>query len=348
MNLSDPWVLLRVLCGLFSLLLFARAFYTAVRVLRRFDVGRAHEGQLLLEKQLSLSAALVRVGLVAQAAAFLLTVYVTDRLHHSLRGAMCGYGVFASNAWGFRALSASLLSAIASGLVAQLFAFDAMLRKPLLARALALCTLALLPLAAIDLLLTVFFLLKIDLSVVVTCCSFEIENHVAGAANAAGFASFGGAARALIRVASPVAVLLALASSAWCGWWPHQVRRFATWAAVASLFALLLGLAFSVFESAPHAFEVPQHTCPFCLLRADVFGLGYALFPALFFGFVWGISGYFTRICLRGAEDGGAAWATFASARLRKSAIAWACVLLLAGAPLLRYAWLTGHLLHPL
>ena len=60
MNLLEPWVLLRLVAGLCACLLFARGALVAQKVLRHFDVQRATEGQLALEKQIELGATFVR------------------------------------------------------------------------------------------------------------------------------------------------------------------------------------------------------------------------------------------------------------------------------------------------
>ncbi|MDB5216493.1 MAG: putative rane protein, partial [Myxococcaceae bacterium] len=105
MNLLEPWVLLRLVSGLVACLLFARGAMTAQKVLRHFELGRATEGQLALEKQIELSATFVRIGAVVQVLALVLSVLGADRMSRGVRGAMCAYGVFGANEWGFRSLA---------------------------------------------------------------------------------------------------------------------------------------------------------------------------------------------------------------------------------------------------
>src|SRR6187549_3460590 len=104
-NLLEPWVLLRIVAGLVAFLLFARGALTARRVLRRFDVARATEGQLALEKQMELASTFVRVGAVVEVLVLLLSALGADRLSRGVRGAMCAYGVFGANEWGFRSIA---------------------------------------------------------------------------------------------------------------------------------------------------------------------------------------------------------------------------------------------------
>jgi hypothetical protein len=72
-NLLEPWVLLRVVAGLVAFLLFARGAFTAQRILRRFDVARATEGQLALERQMELASTFVRIGANVQVLALVLS-----------------------------------------------------------------------------------------------------------------------------------------------------------------------------------------------------------------------------------------------------------------------------------
>lgn len=177
-NLLEPWVLLRMVAGLVALLLCAAA--TARKVLRHFDVQRATEGQLALERQLELAATFVRVGAVVQVLALVLSVLGADRMSRAVRGAMCAYGVFGANAWGFRSLAATGLVALVAGVVAQVYAFDARVRSLDLARPLARLTLVMAPLAAVDLALAGEFLLRLDLTAVASCCSVQLDPVAAG------------------------------------------------------------------------------------------------------------------------------------------------------------------------
>ena len=63
MNLLEPWVLLRIVAGLVACLLFARGALTAQKVLRHFNLQRATEGQLALEKKMDYRTASYAIGL---------------------------------------------------------------------------------------------------------------------------------------------------------------------------------------------------------------------------------------------------------------------------------------------
>jgi hypothetical protein len=328
-NLFEPWVLLRVGAGLVTTLLFAWGAWIALRALRHFDVSCATEEQLALERQIELSGTFVRVGTVVQVASLALTMLAAERLSHGLRGAMCAYGVFASNGLGFPALFATIGASLAAGVLAELYAFDARVRGMDLVRPLAYATLAFAPLAALDFALTARFLTKLDLSVVASCCSVNLD---AAAAGNTGYAS---GPREVATALAPAAIVAAIAVALLAARRPTPPR--VTLAGALAVLAFPVALAACVLEVAPHAFEVPQHVCPFCLLKPDVLGLGYPLFGALFLAVVWGGGAAVAALIGRGPAAA-AVLGPFARALLVREAVAWGIVLVLGALPIVRYA----------
>ncbi|MBX3185966.1 MAG: hypothetical protein KF819_03080 [Labilithrix sp.] len=333
MNLLEPWVLLRFAAGLVACLLFARGALTAQRVLRHFDLKRATEGQLALEKRIELAATFVRVGTVVQVLALVLTALGADRMSRGVRGAMCAYGVFGANEWGFRSLAVTGGVALVAGVLAQIYAFDARVRSLDLARPVAAMTLAMFPLSVLDLAVAMEFLGKLDLTAVASCCSVQLD---AVAATGGGYAS-GPRVVATILAAAGTCASIATALFAWRA--PTKAR--VAIAGLVTLVTLPLAGAASVLEVAPHAFEVPHHVCPFCLLRSDVFAIGYPLYGALFLAAIWGIGAGASALLARGpaARD---ALAPFARKLLRRGAIAWALAFALAAIPVARFAIVSG------
>ena len=333
MNLLEPWVLLRLVAGVVACVLFARGAHTAQKVLRHFDVQRATEGQLALEKQIELGATFVRIGAVVQVLALVLAALGADRMSRGVRGAMCAYGVFGANDWGFRSLAVTGVVALFAGVLAQVYAFDARVRALELARPLAMMTLAMFPLSVMDLACAFEFLGKLDLTVVASCCSVQLDPvAAAGEGYASGPRVLATVLAVLGTVASIVVALLAARS-------PTKARIMM--AGVVTLVSLPAAIAASVLEVAPHAFEVPHHVCPFCLLRSDVLAIGYPLYGALFLATTWGVGAGLSALLARGTAARHAL-APFARGVLRRGAVAWALALLIAIAPIARFALVSG------
>ena len=333
MNLLEPWVLLRLVAGLVACLLFARGALTAQKVLRHFDLQRATEGQLALEKQIELAATFVRIAAVVQVLALVLSALGADRMSRGVRGAMCAYGVFGANEWGFRSLAVTGGVALFAGVLSQVYAFDARVRALDLARPLAAMTLAMFPLSVFDLACAAEFLGKLDLTVVASCCSVQLDPV---AATGEGFSS---GPRVLATVLAVIGTVASIAAALLAARSPTKARITA--AGVVTLVSLPAAIAASVLEVAPHAFEVPHHVCPFCLLRSDVFAIGYPLYGALFLATTWGVGAGVSAVLARGAAAR-EALAPLARGLLRRGALAWALALVIAVVPILRFAVVSG------
>jgi hypothetical protein len=332
-NLVEPWILLRLLAGLTAAILFVRAAMTSLRVVRHFDVSRATEGQLALEKQAELGSAFLRAAAVIQVGTLVLSILSADRLSHAVRGAMCAYGVFRENRLGFPSLITTGSVAFVAGVVVELMAFDRSVRGMDLIRPIAILSLLIAPLATFDLALSTAFFMKLDLGVTASCCSVALD---AGPLGAGGFAS---GPRELASVGAVVAVIGAIGASLAASARPRPPRIVA--AALLTVLAVPLAIAAVVLEVAPHAFELPQHACPFCLLRADVWGIGYPLLGAIFLAAVWSVGTAAAALVSRRRALADVL-GRFARSRLRMGTAAWVVALALGLGPVLRYAIETG------
>jgi hypothetical protein len=259
-----------------------------------------------------------------------------DRLSAAIRGAMCGYGVFHASPWGFRSLYATAGTAVAAGIVSELYSLDARVRTFDLARSLAIATLVLAPLAALDFGLASAFALDLDLSVVASCCSVQLDAIAAGAAGPGGL---GTAARTFASAGAGVSIATAVGLAVFVVRRPRSGHIVA--AGIASLVAFPFAIAATLLEVAPHAFELPQHVCPFCLLRPSVLGIGYPLFGAILLAVTWG-AGAALGASLSRTEASRSALRGFAQDRFRREAVAWMAVVFFAVLPVARYAVVSG------
>lgn len=335
MNWFEPWIFVRLIAGAAVCILFARAARTGVRVLRNFHAARSSEGQLALEKQFELGGSLVRVACAVHVVAVLVGILGADQMSRGVRGAMCAYGVFAANRWGFGSLAASLTLGVVAVSFAQFLAFDKNVRSFDLARPIAWWMVLLGPLAILEFACVMQFYAALDLSASASCCSAQLDGAVAKIQGWAFVVPREAVANIAVGGALGSCVSAAMARRS------TSARRVAV-AAISSLVTLPFALATTAVYVAPHIFETPLHTCPFCLFRADVFGIGYLLYGALFMIAVWMAS---VAVALGVVRSRPAAvqapFAAFARRALGRTIAAWALFVAVGGAPILRYALLT-------
>lgn len=332
-NLLRPWILARLLSGGAVLALCLFGAWVAWRVLRHWRVGATNEGQLALERRAELVAAVVQVALVIAIVDLALTVLAADRMTHSIRGAMCAWGVFDASPWGFVALAATALGAAACALWVVLHRLDLSTARPTLTRRKFVALFGIVPILAFDLFATTRWALDLDMQVVASCCSLGLDQALGPSATG------GGGPRALSGWLALGAVIGAVLASAWA--W-RRPGRFTAWLAAAlSVAALAAAVPAILWVVAPHVYETPHHLCPFCLLHADVGGIGWPLFSALFAAAICGAGVGLVESQRRASGDSEAAFAL--ERRLGGWAmILWTITLTLAVLPVARYAWITG------
>ena len=332
-NLLRPWVLARLTSGLAVALLALYGAWVAVRVLRHWRVGSTSEGQLALGRRAELAATLVSVALAVSVLDLVQSLLLADRLTESIRGAMCAYGVFDANAYGFRGLATSALVALACALWLVLHRLDLGLRAPVLTRRKFVALIAIAPLLVLDLYVTARWAMGLDMRVVASCCSVGLDDALTsrlggdgGPRMTSGVLALGGAA-------------LALGTALFAMRAPGRASGGAV--AVTSVLAAAAAVPATLWVVAPHVYETPDHMCPFCLLHADAWGIGWGLFGALLVALASGLGVGLVEAHRAAAREPAVVDAH--SRRLaRVSAIAWAIATTLGLAPVIRYAAITG------
>jgi hypothetical protein len=328
-TLLEPWVLIRVLAGAVATAIFAYAALVGARVLRFAHVESATEGRLALERNFELAATLLRIGAGLQVFSILVSIVAADRLSGALAGAMCGYGVFAQNRWGWAAIGVGLVASLSAGVVLQLLSLDRRVRGLDLMRSLSILSIALAPLVALDLGLSLAWLTRLDLSITASCCSTTLD---AARRDASPFwqgprlvATWG----ALAGV--PAAIGVALVARR------HPARVAVGLSGLVAIALLPIALGASVLEVAPHVYDVPEHLCPFCLFKADAWFIGYPLFGAIFLAAIWGL-GAATAAAFSTGAQAREAFPPFARSRLARQACAWTIALGIGATPVVLHA----------
>lgn len=324
-NLLEPWIALRLLLAVSTVAVLSLACWPAWTALRRFDVVRASEGQLLLERRFELAVTAGKLGAGLLVAGVFLTCLAAAETHTQLRGAMCAYGVFQISPLGFTALGIDLACALLGGVLWQVHAIEERLPRLDLVKPLALATFVLAAFALVSLVYNAQFWLGLDRSVVASCCSLELDAAVVQAGQASASAPLGSA------LGGACAVLIALAFAGFAARRPS--RRSLTGAGLASVLAAPLAALAIAEWVAPHVFETPTHRCPFCLLEPSAGYLGYLLFAALLVACSRAVGmGLLARLLPTGDP-----LRQFGPRALRASALAWGVLLLASAAPVLRF-----------
>jgi hypothetical protein len=331
-NLLRPWLLARFVTSGAAATLALVVVVTALRLHRARALARSPEGGVVIDRRAELLAGLTAAESVLSIVSLVVAAIGAERLHGTMRGAMCAYGVLAATPWGLRGLLVAAGAAVTGAVWLALHRAESVLPEPVLGREKLLAAAAMAPLAVADFVLSTLHALALDFREVASCCASGLEaaREVLG--------QDGGprtAAVAVLFAAGLSASLLA----AWNARAPSLVRARSA-VALTLVAAGAAPLAITTWV-APHVYGTPSHLCPFCLLRwEEGMGLGWPLYAALFVAVA------------RGTAVGVTAWVAQRSGSpllvpiVRRTsigaAIAWAVTLVLAAAPWALYRVGTG------
>jgi hypothetical protein len=170
--LTDHWVIAQLLAQACTLALMAKASLHAWRLLRRWDPSSYHEGQLRLERQSYLVAAIARLSLAFQLLVLLLFL-ATVNLHlpGMLKGAMCATGVLALNPIGYPLLALKAGSALAYWAFLVLDHWDSQEPSYPLTPGKYRWALLAMPLLLADFGLSAAYFQQLSPNIIATCCS---------------------------------------------------------------------------------------------------------------------------------------------------------------------------------
>lgn len=332
-NLLRPWLLARLSATTVTAVVAVLAALVAIDVLRAARLGSSSEGRLVIERRAELVSTLFSVGAVASIVSLALGVVGADRTSASIRGAMCAYGVLEATPYGLRSLAVSAVTALGCASWLALHRLGLTLRSSALVRTELMLALGLLPLALLDLGLTAAHTLALDFRVVASCCSSGLEDvRVALDASDGGPRTL---VTALFFGGGAVALGLSLVAAR------RPSPRLGLTTALVALAASLVALPAITWWVAPHVYGSPAHLCPFCLLRADAFYVGYPLAALLFVAAARGTGlAAFAYLSRRSEER--EALGPEAQRIARGSAIAWAALLFLSALPWAHFAATSG------
>lgn len=279
--LFQPAIIALVLASALSALMLAACLPFAVSVLRRWDLANGAESQVRLEKRTYLVASLVKIVLVAEAAALVLFVFNADRMAGLFTGAMCAVGTLRVDAYGFPALYLKLAVFFLAAFWLVLNHVDNRGWDYPLIRVKYGFLIALAPLLLVSGAVQLAYFLGLRADVITSCCSTLFSgggitvtsNSVAALPHAW---ALGLLTACLAGVLTSGAVYLRWGR----GGWVH---------AALSLAALGIGLAAIISTISVYVYELPHHHCPFCILKREYHHLGYALYVPLFLGTALGV-----------------------------------------------------------
>lgn len=287
--LVSGWAIALTLCSAGVLFLCFLAGWCGIQVVRFWDHGADTVRQIKLEEQVWLTSALMKYALFFQIISLIILVLAADAFSEVLVGAMCATGAFLANEHGLNTLFLKIVLVFVSGSWLLLNHLDCRSESYPLVKLKYLHLFFLLPLLLADAGSQFLYLAQLEPDILTSCCGVLFKPSTGDGFN-------------LLDPYSPQLLLGSLYTIALglicCGFvlrrggkgagpWLRSIGYIYSGGWL--LFFPVALWTVTVFFSA-YIYAMPAHRCPFDILQADYFHVGYPIYLALFLGTFFGVT----------------------------------------------------------
>jgi hypothetical protein len=261
----SPEVFVSLFVSFLLLIILTIAAFQAITILRRYIPNAVTQEQYKLEKKSYLVTTIIQISLFVNIFLLAYFAYTLNALSTIIPGAMCGAGVISSNGFGNPLIVLKICIIILS------MVWLAINREDFLAKRHPYFTIKLYFFLFIFFLLLIDFFLAINffsnLSTVapVLCCSNIYKNPT-------GSMPFNLQTSSIITLFYLLYFILVLLL--------HYKKRVLI-AAFSIAYLYIAYLSITYFFST-YIYELPTHKCPYCILDADYYYIGYFIYGSLF------------------------------------------------------------------
>jgi hypothetical protein len=266
-----------------SLLVGFMIFYAApqaFQILRHWDLKSGSELQLSLERKTYLISTLLAYAFGFELLSFFLYIFTADQLHSFFVGAMCAAGSLYVNAYGYPTLIIKLVNFLLVGLWLILnFVDNRGEDYPLIKKKYGFF-LALVPLMLLETALQANYFLRLRPDVITSCCGtlFSTENSVLPSLT-----------NSVPQYPARSVFYAVMTLTIGTGGYAYLKNRAAVFFSGLSVAALWVSVV-SIFSFISlYIYELPTHSCPFCLLQKEYHFIGYPLYLTLLGGTITGV-----------------------------------------------------------
>lgn len=282
------WSLALTFCGVIALFLLTVAARTGWRVLRHWNPASDDALQIGLESETWLASTLVEYGLALQILSLLLFILAADQFSQVIAGAMCATGSLLADPFGMPTLYLKMAGVFLYGFWLLLHQLDIRVETYPLVRVKFLYLLLLLPFLLADVVLQTLYIAGLKPDIITSCCSVVFAEATADSGNLMAIP-----VRELLLPAYYGAILglgllgaILLRDS-----WSDRARALFIWLFSIGWFGFFpLALAVITSVLSCYIYALPNHRCPFCLIKPEYYYIGLAIYTTLIGGAFFGSS----------------------------------------------------------
>jgi hypothetical protein len=248
------------------------ALYTALLILKHWNIRSGSEGQLLLERKTYLISTVFSYVLAFELLSLVLFIYTAEHIHNLFIGAMCAAGSLNANDYGYVALVVKVLTFVLCGVWILVNYTDNQADDYPLIRPKYRFLILLTCLIGLDTFLQVKYFMGLKADVITSCCGIIFNGQSQGLA---------GSMSALPPAATRIIFYLVLILTMRVGIGVVVTGRGAAWYGLLAGVATVVSLVAVISFISVYYYELPTHHCPFCLLQKDYHYIGFPLYLSL-------------------------------------------------------------------
>lgn len=252
----------------------------AFQIVKQWDLRSGSELQLTIERKTYLISTLLAYVFGFELLSFFLYIFTAEQLHPFFVGAMCAAGSLYVNAYGYPTLIVKLMNFLLAGLWLILNYVDQRGEDYPLIKIKYIFFLLLVPLILLETVLQANYFLRLHPNIITSCCGTLFSTGTSRLPSGRDF---------FPKVPAQAAFYVTLFLTVGSGFYYFLKGRgsylFSGLCAVAFLVSMVSIFSFISL----YIYELPTHSCPFCLLQKEYHYVGYPLYLTLLGGAITGI-----------------------------------------------------------
>lgn len=263
------------------------AFIGVLKILKSWNFDSTTNLQYSNEKQSFLISTIINFLLIVKIILSFYLLYLIDSLVPFIKAAMCGVGVINATNFGWELLTLKIVLLILFGLWIGTDKTDMKSSNYTYLKFKFKFFILIYILMIVELFLDLNTVIGLDTQKVVSCCSITFSNT-----NQVG---------SLFSLSpQSVGLVLAIVFSLYLisGITALFKEKATIFFGAISIVLIYVGLLALIYTFSPYVYELPTHTCPFCLIQKEYHYIGYFFYISLIFGCFFGIKSGFSYLFL--------------------------------------------------
>lgn len=253
---------------------------SALQIVRQWDLQSGSERQLTIERKTYLISTLLAYAFGFELLSFFLYIFTAEQLHSFFVGAMCAAGSLYVNAYGYPTLIVKLINFLLAGLWLILNYVDQRGEDYPLIKKKYIFFLLLVPLILLETVLQANYFLRLHPNIITSCCGTLFSPETSRLPPGLDFFP-----KVPVQAVFYVTMILTVGSGFFYSLKGRGGYLFSGLSALAFMVSMVSIFSFISL----YIYELPTHSCPFCLLQKEYHYIGYPLYLTLLGGAITGI-----------------------------------------------------------